>query len=185
MAVLGFLDDMSYDRQSDEYAANKHINRALMRIAQDDFFTKLFEEKNIPYVGPMFDERIPVGGWFFKLGSLAGNLKDYVLGQLGLDSSLRIGLPEPYRDFTVSLGILARDFPLDIHPQEVDLHGGSEIDFATCLSAFQARRGAAYNQPYFLVMDKEFVKLACKDPDFKAIKGSKEFQSLINEFGGC
>lgn len=155
MAVLGFLDNMSYYVQSDEYAANKHINRALMRIAQNDFFTKLFEEKNIPYVGPMFDERIPVGGWFFKLGPLAGILKDYVLGQLRLDSSLRIGLPEPYSDFTVSLGILARDFPSDINPQKIYLDGGNEIEFATCLSAFQARRGAAYNQPYFLVMDKD------------------------------
>lgn len=154
---MGFLDDISYVGQSDEYSMRKRINRALVRKAQSDFFQKLFEEKNIPCTGPAFDAAVPVGGWYFKLASPTGNLGDYVLSQLGIGNSLKINLPEPYNDFTVFLGLLVGDFPGD-PSQNIDFNRATEIEFYTCLSAFHARRGKEYSNPYLLVIDKDFIK---------------------------
>ena len=160
MAVMGYLDNLSFFEQSDAYSAKKGINRALTRFAQEEFFNKLFSERNIPYNGPRIEHGIPLGGWFFKLGPPSTeNLKKYVLGQLGVDDSLRTNLPqEEYNDFTVELGFLVRNYPDDMNPQSIDLYRGIGIEFVECLSAFQRLRGREYDQPYFLIIDREFVK---------------------------
>jgi len=156
MTITGFLDNLSYAQQSKEYCEKIRQNTALFRKYQNDLLEGIFKEKNIPCEGPAITQRFPVGGWFFKLGPAStGDLKKYVLSQLVMDDSLTKTLPG-YEDFTISLGILVRDCPIDRNPGAIDFYGGCEMDFTAFLSAFQRQRRDEHNKPYFLVVDAAF-----------------------------
>ncbi|MCD6547755.1 MAG: hypothetical protein J7K22_04360 [Nanoarchaeota archaeon] len=152
MAVIGYLNNLCFDKGAEELEEKIHIYSTFIRHMMIETIEDLFKNANVPYFDPVANVRYPIGGFFFKI---QGKPED-VLSTLGLDDSMEIPL-KGHKTYKIKLGIIVKDFPNDNNLHELSFSEDNVLDLAAHVAAHYRITGGQV-QPYFLIVDENFEK---------------------------